>query len=82
MRSAGRSNFDQGLHNLITLIRKLTNFKLYNVHLLTSVDVVPLMKTAGVDENSGHCIYSTIDIDIGTKHRLEAFKRPLMFYIF
>ena len=21
-------------------------------------DVVPLMKTAGVDENSGHCIYS------------------------
>ena len=24
----------------------------------TSVDVVPLMKTAGVVENSGHCIYS------------------------
>ena len=32
---------------------------LYNVHLLTSVDVIPLMKTAGVVENSGHCIYST-----------------------
>ena len=31
---------------------------LYNVHLLTSVDVVPLMKAAGVVENSGHCIYS------------------------
>ena len=30
----------------------------YNVYLLTSVDVVPLMKTAGVIENSGHCIYS------------------------
>ena len=30
----------------------------YNVPLLTSVDVVPLMKTAGVVENSGHCIYS------------------------
>ena len=33
-------------------------FSLYNVHLLTAVDVVPLMKTAGVVENSGHCIYS------------------------
>ena len=31
---------------------------LYNVYLLTSVDVVPIMKTAGVVENSGHCIYS------------------------
>ena len=31
---------------------------LYNVYLLTSVDVVPLMKTAGVVENSGHCTYS------------------------
>ena len=31
---------------------------LYNVPLLTSVDVVPLMKTAGVVENSGQCIYS------------------------
>ena len=31
---------------------------LYNVYLLTSVDVVPLMKTAGVVKNSGHCIYS------------------------
>ena len=30
----------------------------YNAHLLTSVDVVPLMKTAGVVENSGHCMYS------------------------
>ena len=28
------------------------------VNLLTSVDVVPLMKSAGVVENSGHCIYS------------------------
>ena len=25
----------------------------------STVDVVPLMKTAGVVENSGHCIYST-----------------------
>ena len=32
--------------------------KAYNVPLLTSVDVVPLMKTAGVVKNSGHCIYS------------------------
>ena len=31
---------------------------IYNVYLLTSVDVVPLMKTAGVVENSGHCTYS------------------------
>ena len=30
----------------------------YNIYLLTSVDVVPLMKTTGVVENSGHCIYS------------------------
>ena len=29
----------------------------YNVPLLTLVDVVPLMKTAGVVKNSGHCIY-------------------------
>ena len=28
------------------------------IYLLTSVDVVPTMKTAGVVENSGHCIYS------------------------
>ena len=38
------------------LVATLTS--LYNVPLLTSVDVVPLMKTAGVVENSGHCIYS------------------------
>ena len=31
---------------------------LYIVYLLTSVDVVPLMTTAGVVENSGHCIHS------------------------
>ena len=30
----------------------------YNVPLLTTVDVVPLMKTAGVVEKSGHCVYS------------------------
>ena len=30
----------------------------YNVPLLTSVDVVPLMKTAGVVENSGQYLYS------------------------
>ena len=30
----------------------------YNVPLLTSVNVVPLMKTAVVVENSEHCIYS------------------------
>ena len=29
-----------------------------NFPLLTSVDVVPLMKTTGVVKNSGHCIYS------------------------
>ena len=33
---------------------------LYNVPLLTSVDVVPVKKTAGVVENSGHCIYSIV----------------------
>ena len=33
-------------------------YSLHNVPLLTSVDVVPLMKTAGVVENSEHCIYS------------------------
>ena len=38
--------------------KTLDKVKLYNVPLLTSVDVVPLMKTAGVVENSGHCIYS------------------------
>ena len=31
---------------------------LYNVPLLTSIDVVSLMKTAGVVENSWHCVYS------------------------
>ena len=31
---------------------------LNNVPLSTSVDTVPLMKTAGVVENSGHCIHS------------------------
>ena len=31
---------------------------LSKVVLLTSVNVVPLMKTAGVVANSGHCIYS------------------------
>ena len=30
----------------------------YNLPLLTSVDVVPLMKTAGVVENSGQYLYS------------------------
>ena len=34
--------------------------------LLTLVDVVPLMKTAGVVRNSGHCIYS-----IGLKYFLN-----------
>ena len=32
----------------------------YNVALLTSVDVVPLMKTSGVAEDSGHCTYSIV----------------------
>ena len=32
--------------------------KRYNAPSLTSVDVVPLMKTAGVVENSGHCVFS------------------------
>ena len=40
------------LCNIYIYIRNI-----YNVPLLTSVDVVPLMKTAGVVENSGHCIY-------------------------
>ena len=35
-----------------------SHISLYNVALLMSVDVVPLMKTAGVVENCGHCIYS------------------------
>ena len=33
---------------------------LYNGPLMTLVDVVPLMKTAGVVENSGHCIYTIV----------------------
>ena len=37
-------------------VATLTSF--YKVPLLTSVDVVPLLKTAGEVENSGHCIYS------------------------
>ena len=44
-----------------------------NVHLLTYVDVTPLMKTAGVIENSGHCIYS-----IGLKCFLNCFS---LFYL-
>ena len=32
-----------------------TPTSLYNVALLNSVDVVPLMKTTGVVENYGHC---------------------------
>ena len=35
-----------------------TDTSLNNVHLLTSVDVVPLMNTADVVDNSGHCMYS------------------------
>ena len=51
---------------------------LYNVYLLTSVDVVPLMKTAGVVENSGHCIYS-----IGLKCFLNCLSLfHLVFYIY
>ena len=44
--------FDLHLRPVATLT------SLYNVPLLTSVDVMPLMKTAGVVENSEHCIYS------------------------
>ena len=33
-------------------------YEIPRIGLLTSVDVVPLMKTADVVENSGHCIYS------------------------
>ena len=40
----------------VPLVATLTS--LINVHLLSSVDVVLLMKTAGVGENSGHCIHS------------------------
>ena len=43
----------------ITFVRTVVTLtSLINVPVLTSVDVVPLMKTAGVVENSGHCIYS------------------------
>ena len=49
----------------------------YNVPLLTSVDVVPLMKTAGVVEISGHCIYS-----IGSMCFLNCFSLfHLVFYL-
>ena len=34
---------------------------LNNVPLLTSVEALPLMKTTGVVENSGHCIYIPLD---------------------
>ena len=40
------------------LLTVATLASLNNVPLLTSVDVVPLMKTAGVIKNSGHCVYS------------------------
>ena len=36
----------------------LTWPSLNNVHLLTSDDVMPQMKTVGVFENSAHCMYS------------------------
>ena len=36
----------------------ITLTSLNNVPLLTSVDLLPLMKTAGVVTNSGHCLYS------------------------
>ena len=42
-------------NNAMGTVATLTS--LYNVYLLTSVDVVPLIKTAGVVENSGHCTY-------------------------
>ena len=35
----------------------LIHTSINDVPLLTSVDVVPLMKTEGVVENCGHCIY-------------------------
>ena len=51
---------------------------LYDVYLLTSVDVVPLMKTARVVENSGHCIYS-----IGLKCFLNCLSLfHLVFYVY
>ena len=46
----------------------------------TSTDVVPLMKTAGVVENSGHCTYS-----IGLKcfwNCLSLFNLVFLFYIY
>ena len=36
----------------------MTSYEHYNVPLLTSDDVVPLMKTAGMVEYNGHCMYS------------------------
>ena len=48
----------QTIHSILTGGAVATHTSLYNVYLLTSVDVVPLMKTAGVVENSGHCTYS------------------------
>ena len=44
--------------NKLTLTLFCTLTSLNNVPLLTSVDVVALMKTAGVFENSVHRIYS------------------------
>ena len=44
--------------NDVNWSQQINVVKLYNVYLLTSVDVVPLMKTAGVVENFGHCTYS------------------------
>ena len=45
----------------LVLLSKLHHFynNIYIYTLLTSADVVQLMKTAGVVENSGHCIYFT-----------------------
>ena len=62
-------------------INKKHNIYIYiyiYIVLLLIVDVVPLMKTAGVVENSGHCTYS-----IGLKCFLNCLSLfHLVFYIY
>ena len=74
-----KSYTSQPIHTPMTFdlhVRTVITLASLSVPLLSSVDVVPLVKTAGVVENSGHCIYS-----IGLKcHRTYALLFHLLIY--
>ena len=42
----------------LTVFMDKTMYICTYIYIFTSVDVVPLMKTARVVVNSGHCVYS------------------------